>query len=153
VAAKASSFHDCTNFFGERATLFWLRFHIAETFVFLGIYEKASAYQVRETAEMILRHEIFGQLTFAEFLCFLQKFKIGEYGKIYNSNRPNPQEFLACLWSFWNDLARARGAQEEKDLQEKISRDRNTPGVSWDEYCRLRGIEGRESPLSRFSKQ
>ena len=34
VTSNAPTFHDVTNFFSEQATLFWLRFHIAETFAF-----------------------------------------------------------------------------------------------------------------------
>ena len=82
VAAKAPSFHDVTAFYGEQATLFWLRYHIADTFLFVGIYDTSSKYQIQQTAELILQHEIYGQLTLAEFLNFLQRFKQGRYDKI-----------------------------------------------------------------------
>jgi hypothetical protein len=122
VASKAPTFHDVTESYGEQATVFWLRFHIAETFAFLGIYDTASKYQVQQTADLILSHEIYGQLTLDEFLCFLQRFKRGDYGKIYNSARPNPQEFLMCLAPFWNELCRWRGKQRDKDKQEELSK-------------------------------
>lgn len=127
VESKAPTFHDVTNRFGEDSTKFWLRFHIAETFAFLGIYDTASKYQVQHTADLIMQHEIFGQLTLSEFLCFLQRFKMGSYGKIYQSNRPNPQEFLMCLQPFWNELCQERGKAEEKARQERISRDLHNP--------------------------
>lgn len=123
VASKAPTFHDVKDMFGEQATVFWLRFHIAETFAFLGIYDTASKYQVQQTADLILSHEIYGQLTLDEFLCFLQRFKRGDYGKIYQSARPNPQEFLMCLTPFWNELCKWRGKQEDKEKQEKLSKD------------------------------
>ena len=69
-----------------------------------------------------MQHEIYGQLTLSEFLCFLQRFKMGSYGKIYQSNRPNQQEFLACLRPFWNELCLERGKQAEKERQERISK-------------------------------
>lgn len=121
VEEKSPNFHEVTNFWGEKATLFWLRFHIAETFNFLGIYDTASKHQVQQTAEMIISHEIFGQLTLSEFLCFLQRFKQGRYGKIYQSSRPNPQEFLMCLQPFWNELSYERGRKEERDRLERLS--------------------------------
>ena len=127
VESKAPTFHDVTNFFGEESTKFWLRFHIAETFAFLGIYDTASKYQVQHTADLIMQHEIYGQLNLSEFLCFLQRFKMGLYGKIYQSNRPNPQEFLMCLQPFWNELCQERGKAEEKARQERISRDLHNP--------------------------
>jgi hypothetical protein len=142
VSEKAPTFHDVTNFWGEESTKFWLRFHIAETFAFLGIYDTASKYQVQHTADLIMQHEIFGQLTLSEFLCFLQRFKMGEYGKIYQSNRPNPQEFLACLRPFWNELCLERGKQAEKERQERISRDLHNPNnMTREEYDEIMTIQ------------
>lgn len=150
VASKSPSFHDVTNFYEERSTLFWLRFHIAETFAFLGIYDSASVYQIRETAELILHHEIYGQLTLDEFLCFLQRFKQGRYGKIYNSNRPNPQEFLQCLIPFWNELSYQRGKQAEKERQEAISRAVHSPdNISWEQFIKEKGIK-KPNPLKEL---
>lgn len=122
-AAKstAPTFHDVTNFFSREATLMFLRFHIAETFAFLGIYDTASRWQVRETAELILDHEVFGQLNLDEFLRFLKQFKRGDYGKIYQSQRPNPQEFLMCLRPFWHELVQYRIHLAEQEQQEKLS--------------------------------
>ena len=142
VSEKAPTFRDVTNFFGEGATKFWLRFHIAETFAFLGIYDTASKYQVQQTADLILSHEIFGQLTLAEFLCFLKRFKMGAYGKIYQSQRPNPQEFLMCLIPFWNDLKDERGRQEEKNRQIRLSEAVHSPdNMTREEYEEIRMIE------------
>jgi hypothetical protein len=150
VASNAPTFHDVSDMFGEQATKFWLRFHIAETFAFLGIYDTASKFQVQQTADLILSHEIFGQLTLDEFLCFLQRFKRGDYGKIYNSARPNPQEFLQCLQPFWNELSYQRGKKAEKERQEAISRAVHSPNnITWEQYCQEKGIE-KENPLNRI---
>jgi hypothetical protein len=139
VESKAPTFHDVSNFWGEDSTRFWLRFHIAETFAFLGIYDTASKYQVQHTADLIMQHEIYGQLTLSEFLCFLQRFKMGSYGKIYQSNRPNPQEFLMCLQPFWNELCLERGKAEEKARQERISRELHNPNnITKSEWIELK---------------
>jgi hypothetical protein len=150
VAEKAPTFHDVANFWGEESMRFWLRFHIAETFAFLGIYDTASKYQVQQTADLILSHEVFGQLTLSEFQCFLQRFKLGNYGKIYQSQRPNPQEFLMCLTPFWNELCQQRGKLAEKEQLERLSRERNDPeAITYEEYCKLRGID-KPNPLSQL---
>jgi len=145
VAAKAPTFHDITDYFGEAATLFWLRYHIADTFLFVGIYDTSSKYQIQQTAELILQHEIFSQLTLAEFLNFLQRFKQGRYDKIYQSNHPNPQEFLRCLQPFWNELCHQRGKQEEIDRIERLSEEMHSgQHISFDEYekyCKENGKE------------
>lgn len=154
VASKAPTFHDVSDFFGESATKFWLRFHIAETFAFLGIYDTASKYQVQQTADLILSHEIFGQLTLSEFLCFLSRFKRGDYGKIYNSSRPNPQEFLMCLTPFWNDLSKARGKAAEQERLERQSHDlHDTPPPTPEEQQRIDEIRARISERFNIKKQ
>ena len=141
VRDKAPTFRDITNFFTEEATAFWLRFHIAETFAFLGIYDTASKYQVQQTADLILTHEIYGQLTLSEFLCFLTRFKRGDYGKIYQSSRPNPQEFLACLQPFWNELSRERIRREESERVEKLSKNaHDSEAMSREEWIEIKTI-------------
>lgn len=133
VASGAPSFNDVSNFFSERATLYWLRFHIAETFAFLGIYDKATVYQIRATAELILSHEIFCQLTLDEFLCFLNRFKRGDYGKVYNSTRPNPQEFLVCLRQFWQELSLERARHAEQQKADRLSEEKRSAAPLTDE--------------------
>ena len=153
VAAKAPTFHDVSTLYGESATLFWLRYHIADTFLFVGIYDTSSKYQIQQTADLILKHEIYGQLTLAEFLNFLQRFKQGRYDKIYNSNHPNPQEFLRCLQPFWNDLCYARGKQEEKERLNKLSEQRNsTESISYEEWCRETGREPNQDIINLKNK-
>ena len=141
VASNAPTFHDVSNFWGENSAKFWLRFHIAETFAFLGIYDTASKFQVQHTADLIMQHEIYGQLTLDEFLCFLQRFKMGEYGKIYQSNHPNPQEFLTCLQPFWNELCQERGRAEEKARQERSTRELHDPSnMTREEWLEIKTI-------------
>jgi hypothetical protein len=143
VSEVAPTFYDVTNFFGEDATLFWLRFHIAETFAFLGIYDTVSKFQVQQTADLIISHEIYGQLTLSEFLCFLTRFKRGDYGKIYQSARPNPQEFLSCLRPFWNELVEHRikivKAEQAKREAEQAKKDKEN-AMTREEWIEIKTI-------------
>lgn len=142
AASYAPTMRNVSDFFSEKAILFWLRFHIAETFAFLGIYDTASKYQIQETANLILHDEIFGQLTLDEFLCFLHRFKTGHYGKIYQSARPNPQEFLACLTPFWNELWHMRGkAEDERKREEQQKMLRDPRNMTREEYDEIKQIE------------
>jgi hypothetical protein len=153
VAAKAPTFHDISTLYGESATLFWLRYHIADTFLFVGIYDTATKYQIQQTADLILKHEIYGQLTLAEFLNFLQRFKQGMYDKIYQSNHPNPQEFLRCLQPFWNDLCYARGKQEEKERLDKLSEEKHSgQHISYEDWLRETGREPNQDIINLKNK-
>lgn len=143
VEGGSPTFVDVTNYFTRDATLMWLRFHVAETFAFLGIYDTASKGQIMQTAELILDHEVFGQLNLEEFLQFLAQFKRGDYGKIYQSARPNPQEFLACLRPFWHELVdhriRLAKQKEEQRLQQKAQQDKENV-MTHDEWMEIKTI-------------
>jgi hypothetical protein len=137
VGGGSPTFHDVTNFFSREATLMWLRFHIAETFAFLGIYDTASKIQIVQTAELILDHEVFGQLNLDEFLQFLSRFKRGDYGKIYQSARPNPQEFLMCLQPFWNELVKHRIKAAEQERLAASEKSETINREEWEEIKML----------------
>ena len=149
AASNAPTFRDVTKFFSREATLMWLRFHVAETFAFLGIYDTASKGQIMQTAELILDHEIFGQLNLDEFLMFLSRFKRGDYGKIYQSARPNPQEFLMCLRPFWNELIDHR-IQVQKQIEEaqrkKESEIDKREAMTYDEWKEIKMLTAMYNP-------
>ena len=56
----------------------------------------------------------------------LRQFKRGDYGKIYQSARPNPQEFLMCLRPFWNELAAHRERLFKQDEERRQQYDRSS---------------------------
>ena len=147
--SKAPTFHDVTNLFSRDATLMWLRFHIAMTFAFLGIYDTASKFQVRQMAELIIDHEVFGQMNLDEFLQFLTQFKRGDYGKIYQSARPNPQEFLMCLRPYWNELVdhriRVRKQIEAEDAR-KRSEEHKKVAMPYEDYLEIKMLTDMYNP-------
>lgn len=147
--SPAPTFRDVTNYFSRDATLMWLRFHVAETFAFLGIYDTASKGQIMQTAELILDHEIFGQLNLDEFLLFLSRFKRGDYGKIYQSARPNPQEFLMCLTPFWNELIDHRilvQKQIDEAQRKKESEIDKREAMTYDEWKEIKMLTAMYNP-------
>lgn len=141
VEMNAPTFHDITKMYGRKGTLFWLRLQLYKTFEFVGILDTASESQIREVSNLIITHEIYGQLTLAEFLNFLKRFKEGRYEKIYSTNHPNMQEFMMCLPAFWIDLmnVRKKKADAERRAEEeryKRSTDRMTK-EEWEEIKML----------------
>lgn len=133
--SQAPTLQDVATYFQKGAILLWLRYHIANTFAFVGIYDTVSREQVIHTAELIFDHECFSQLNLDEFLLFLKYFKRGDYGKIYQSARPNPQEFLACLTPFWNNLVEHRIQRYRKEEEERQRKqDKSDEAISYEEY-------------------
>lgn len=137
VEVPAPTFCSVAMSYGKDAAKFWLRFQIASTFAVIGIYDQIDAAQVRAVADDILSDEIYGQFTLAEFLSFLSRFRMGRYGKIYSTNRPNMQEFLMALQPFWKDLQaerwRARIAKEQKERERRLGLN-----LGKEEYERMR---------------
>ncbi|MBR1449797.1 MAG: hypothetical protein IJ588_13790 [Prevotella sp.] len=156
AASTAPTLCDVTNYFSRDATLMWLRFHVAETFAFLGIYDTASKGQILQTAELILDHEVFSQLNLHEFLLFLSRFKRGDYGKIYQSARPNPQEFLQCLRPFWNELAEQRilahQQEEERERKRREAEDRDLC-MSYEEYQEIKMLTNMYNPPKPYEQK
>lgn len=143
VSDNAPTFLDISNFFGDDATRFWLRLHIAEAFAFVGIYDTSSKFQIQQTADLIMQHEIYGQFTLSEFLTFLNRFKRGDYGKVYNSTRPNPQEFLVCLRQFWQDLSYARGRHEEQLKADRLSQEKRSAPITDEQQQHVAEVQQR----------
>lgn len=141
VEVAAPSFGLVTRQYGREAMKFWLRYHIANTFAMIGIYDQFSAAQVRAVADDILDDEIYGQFTCAEFLAFLKGFRMGKYGKIYSTNRPNMQEFLMALKPFWAELQNERGRAISQEQQRQLERDReewSKTAISREQYERMK---------------
>lgn len=123
VEVVAPTFNAVTKSYGKDATKFWLRYQIANTFAVIGVYDQVDAAQVRAIADDILNDEIYGQFTLPEFLSFLARFRMGKYGKIYSTNKPNMQEFMMALQPFWKDLQIERGRARMKKEHEERERE------------------------------
>lgn len=158
AASHAPSLNQISAFFTRDASLLWLRFHIAEVFAFLGLFDTISKAQIKQTAELILNHELYGTLNCDELLLFFKKFKTGEFGKIYQSARPNPQEMLVCLKPFWQDLIehRMRVAREEEEekrrKREAEERDSLMTREQYNEYLKSKSVQDGSPVLSNPPK-
>lgn len=129
--------------YSREAALLLLRYHIAETFDFIGITDTVTKRQIVHTAELILDHELYGHLNLDELLLFLRRFKQGDYGKVYQSARPNPQEFLQCLRPFWEELVehRIRIAREQEELRQRQQLEADKADcMSRDEYEEIKTL-------------
>lgn len=70
--------HACTS----EAVLFWLRFHIAETLAFVGIYDNTSPHHIKECARLMLVLPNIGNMKLTDLLHFFALVKAGEYGML-----------------------------------------------------------------------
>lgn len=98
--------------------------------------------QQLELAELIATE--YRHFKTSEILLFFYRFKAGRYGRFYGSFDPM---VIACAL---RDFVRDRNNLIDYYEQQRREREREQrkPGVSWEEYCKMRGIVGRPSPTT-----
>ncbi len=70
--------HTCS----KDAVTFWLRFHIAETLAFVGIFDSTSQHHIKECARLMLVLPEFCNMKLTDLLHFFALVKAGEYGML-----------------------------------------------------------------------
>lgn len=128
-------------------TLFWLKRQLIEVFQFCGCFAAMTDYQIRQCAELILSDEILCTITLSEFMQFCERFKKAKYATFFNTSNPNPQDFFRAMQAFWKDLSEARYRREQELREERKKEESRTPGITWEEYCRLTNRDPSLSPL------
>lgn len=130
----------------------WVKGRLIELFTYLGCFETVSEYQVQTLATRICTKYI--HMTPSELDYFFVAFENGEYGKLYNGRNINPQEIMIGLSSYEVKLQEAREEKEARTKAVCIAKQKEESkknAVTWEEYCKMKGIEGRENPLTRIS--
>lgn len=142
ISADIPSFVRLNQTFGEKASIFWLYTHLKSLLVrFLVDEKKMSDEQIEFLASVIATNHPTMKLT--EFMLFESYFLGGRYQEFYGEN-----SYI---------LAITRSLQQfKKDLNTiywQIERDKEnarkavfTPGVSWEQYCKDNGMEGKPYP-------
>ena len=143
LTADVPSFVRLKNVYGDKAATKWLYSHLKPLLTASGILkDKISNAQIEFLASVIVSTHPTMKLT--EFMLFENYFLGGKYEEFYGET----SYFLAITRSI---------QQFKKDLNEiyaKIERESqshpadDTPGITWEEYCKANGIEGRQSPFA-----
>lgn len=138
------------NICGAGASETWLKCMLVDLFVFLGAFDVANTSQFKGIA-MRIRHEYY-HLTPSELTCFFYKFSMGDYGKLYAGRSVNPQDILIGLKNFMADLYEQRAnvfAEELAEKQRKEAVETKKNAITYEEYCRRKGKDVGESPLTQ----
>lgn len=128
--------------FGNLASVTWIFSHLRNLLSrFLVDDQKISNPQIEFLADIIVNNHPTMKLT--EFMLFENYFLGGKYEEFYGET----SYILAItrsLQRFKSDLKDVY-VQIERDKQRNVSVD-NTPGVTWQEYCKANGMEGKPMP-------
>ena len=143
LTADVPSFVRLNNIYGDKAAVKWLYSQLKPLLTASAILkDKISNEQIEFLASVIVSTHPTMKLT--EFMLFENYFLGGKYEEFYGET----SYILAItrsLQQFKKDLNNIY-AKIECDRQSQPTD--NTPGVTWDEYCKANGIEGRQSPFA-----
>lgn len=122
----------------------WLVVELFDLSEFCGCRGKLTPDQLEQLADIIVKH--YGTLKVSELMLFCQRFKAGRYGRFYGN--VDPMVITSALRVFQKERAEAWAEREQREADQRRQQSREGC-ITWDEYCQLRGISGRPSPLDR----
>lgn len=130
--------------FGEHASTAWLYSHLKNLLARFLVGEfKIADTQIDFLADIIVNNHPTMKLT--EFMLFENYFLGGRYEEFYGESSyilaitRSLQKFKKDLNVIYQQIERDKERNKEADT---------TPGVSWEEYCKANGMEGKPFPGS-----
>lgn len=149
VQRKGDALSQIDKKYAEGASVWWIKYMLIETFSFLGAIETVTTFQVKSLAERI-RQEYY-HFTPSELTYFFYRFQLGDYGKLYAGRTVNPQDILIALAAYARLVFQERAAAYKQQVEDEKKKQADDPNnISWEQYCKLRGIDAKSSPLSHI---
>lgn len=120
----------------------WLIPQISNLSEYCGARDKITDYQIKQLAD-IISHD-YPWLKVSELMLFFHRFKAAKYGRFYGT--VDPLIITEALRSFLLERAEIIDAYEQKE-REKRDKESRAKAVTWEEYCAMKGIKNRPSPI------
>ena len=154
VARGGMSFVSIDKYFKEGASEFWIRIMLIDLFMVIGAIDATTVYQFNAMTQRI-RQEYY-HLTPSELTRFFYEFSMGEYGEIYVGKTVNPQKLFIALEKYMCKLYEKRAEIDSQKLAEKQKKEYEESkknAISYEEHCRLNGVDPKESPLEKLKQK
>lgn len=151
VARGGMSFVSIDKYFKDGASEFWIKIMLIDLFMVIGAIDATTPYQFKAMAQRI-RQEYY-HLTPSELTRFFYEFSMGEYGEIYVGKTVNPQKLFIALEKYMCKLYEKRAEIDSQKLAEKQKKEYEESkknAISYEEHCRLNGVDPKESPLEKL---
>ena len=134
--------------YGKEASTMWLIPQIYNLSEYCGVKNKLEGTPLEECASIIANY--YNYLKVSELMLFFYRFKAGKYGRFYGNVDPmiitsSLQLFCRDRNEFW---AKYYSEQRDKEIEESR---RNA--VTYDEYCKRRGIDPKKEIQALFSQK
>ena len=154
VKRGGMSFVDVDKYFKEGASEWWIRIMVIDLFMVIGAFDATTPYQFKAMAQRI-RQEYY-HLTPSELTRFFYEFSMGEYGEIYVGKTVNPQKLFIALEKYMCKLYEKRAeidSQKLAEKQKKEDEESRRKAISYEGYCRLKGVDIEKSPLEKLKQK
>lgn len=151
VSREGMSLNSIDNYFGEGASLTWLKLMLTDLLKYLGAFDITTVSQIKGTAGRM--RLLCANMTPSELTYFFMSFSVGDYGKLYAGRSVNPQDILIGLKGFKANVFEQRAIYEEAKQQRKREEEYEQykkDSIGYDEWKKLRGIE--EGVLEKIKK-
>ena len=149
LTANVPSFVRLDRTFGKGSSKRWLFVHIKSLLLVFGIdSKKMDNIQIVELAEIITARYPWLKLT--EFMLFEAYFMSGQYGRFFGEN----SYFLVLTQGILKFLEERNQIYARLDREAaEIKAANQVPGITWEEFCRSKGIVGEPPPPGHLSGQ
>lgn len=151
VSREGMSLNSIDAYFGEGASLTWLKLMLTDLLKYLGAFDITTVSQIKGTAGRM--RLLCANMTPSELTYFFMSFSVGDYGKLYAGRSVNPQDILIGLKEFKANVFEQRGIYEDAKQQRKREEEYEQykkDSIGYDEWKKLRGIE--EGVLEKIKK-
>lgn len=148
------SFVEIDKYFKDGASEWWIRTMVIDLFMVLGAFDVTTPYQFKAIAQRI-RQEYY-HVTPSELTRFFYEFSMGEYGEIYVGKTVNPQRLFIALDKYMCKVYEKRAEIDSQKLAEKQKKEYEESkknAISYEEHCRLNGVDPKESPLEKLKRK
>lgn len=142
VSREGMSLNSIDAYFGEGASVTWLKLMLTDLLEYLGAFDIATVGQIKGTAGRM--RLLCANMTPSELTYFFMSFSVGDYGKLYAGRSVNPQDILIGLKEFRSKVFKQRAIYEEAKQQRKREEEYEQykkDSIGYDEWKKLRGIE------------
>lgn len=151
VSREGMSLNSIDAYFGEGASVTWLKLMLTDLLKYLGAFDITTVSQIKGTAGRM--RLLCANMTPSELTYFFMSFSVGDYGKLYSGRSVNPQDILIGLKEFREKVFEQRAVYEDAKLQRKREEEYEQykkNSIGYDEWKKLRGIE--EGVLEKIKK-
>ena len=142
VSREGMSLNSIDAYFGEGASLTWLKLMLTDLLKYLGAFDITTVSQIKGTAGRM--RLLCANMTPSELTYFFMSFSVGDYGKLYAGRSVNPQDILIGLKGFKANVFEQRAIYEDAKQQRKPEEEYEQykeDSIGYDEWKKLRGIE------------